>query len=53
MKPSVVFSHGIWERFAAKRVRAKTVEVASSHIPMLSHPRIALDVIRDAATSVS
>ena len=85
MKPSIVFSHGIWtdgsffqkvipalraeghqvmaaqygldtvngdveatqdrtvhpdlERFAAKRMGAKVTEVASSHVPMLSHPK--------------
>jgi pimeloyl-ACP methyl ester carboxylesterase len=41
------------ERFAAKRMRAKIVEVASSHVAMLSHPKVVLDVIRDAARTVS
>jgi pimeloyl-ACP methyl ester carboxylesterase len=41
------------ERFAAKRMGAKVTEVASSHVPMLSHPKVVLDVIRDAAISVS
>jgi pimeloyl-ACP methyl ester carboxylesterase len=41
------------ERFAAKRMKAKTTEVASSHVPMLSHPNLVLEVIRDAAKAVS
>jgi pimeloyl-ACP methyl ester carboxylesterase len=45
--------HPDLERFAAKRMGAKTVEVASSHVPMLSHPKVVLDVIRDAARAVS
>jgi len=45
--------HPDLERFAAKRMGAKTVEVASSHVPMLSHPKVVLDVIRDAANAVS
>ena len=45
--------HPDLERFAAKRMGAKTTEVASSHVPMLSHPKVVLDVIRDAARSVS
>jgi len=40
------------ERFAAKRMGAKTYEVASSHVPMLSHPAFVLDVIREAAKSL-
>jgi hypothetical protein len=31
---------------------ATPVEVASSHVPMLSHPDLVLDVIRKAANSV-
>jgi hypothetical protein len=31
---------------------AKVTEVASSHVPMLSHPDVVLDVIRDAAQAV-
>jgi hypothetical protein len=27
--------------------------VASSHVPMLSHPKVVLDVIRDAAKAIS
>ena len=45
--------HPDLERFAAKRMGAKTVKVASSHVPMLSHPNLVLDAIRDAATAVS
>ena len=45
--------HPDLERFAAKRMGAKTKEVASSHVPMLSHPQVVLDVIRDAAKAVS
>ena len=37
------------ERFAAKRMGAKTYDVDSSHVPMLSQPEFVLDVIRDAA----
>jgi pimeloyl-ACP methyl ester carboxylesterase len=45
--------HPDLERFAAKRMGAKTVEVASSHVPMLSQPKVVLDVIRDAARAIS
>jgi hypothetical protein len=31
---------------------AMTVEVASSHVPMLSHPDVVIDVIRKAANAV-
>jgi pimeloyl-ACP methyl ester carboxylesterase len=40
------------ERFFAKRMNATTHEVESSHVAMLSHPEIVVDVIRDAANSV-
>jgi pimeloyl-ACP methyl ester carboxylesterase len=40
------------ERFLAKRMEANTVEVASSHVPMLSNPALVLDVIRNAANAV-
>jgi pimeloyl-ACP methyl ester carboxylesterase len=40
------------ERFLAKRMEATTVEVASSHVPMLSNPVLVLDVIRKAANAV-
>lgn len=41
------------ERFAAKRMKATTVELKSSHVAMLSHPREVLDVIRKAAAEVA
>jgi pimeloyl-ACP methyl ester carboxylesterase len=44
--------HPELERFAAKRMGAKTTEVASSHVPMLSKPEVVVDVIRDAAKGV-
>ena len=44
--------HPDLERFAAKRMGATTVEVKSSHVPMLSHPDQVLDVIRTAAVAV-
>src|SRR6266566_5450306 len=44
--------HPDLERFAAKRMGATTVEVKSSHVPMLSQPRAVLDVIRKAAAAV-
>jgi pimeloyl-ACP methyl ester carboxylesterase len=37
------------ERFLAKRMGATTHEVDSSHVPMLSHPDIVVDIIRAAA----
>ena len=40
------------ERSAAKRMGATTVELRSSHVPMLSQPNAVLDVIRNAAKSV-
>jgi hypothetical protein len=40
------------ERAAAKRMGATTVELKSSHVPMLSQPREVLDVIRRAAAAV-
>ena len=40
------------ERFAAKRMKAATIEVTSSHVPMLSKPDVVLDVIRKAASAV-
>jgi hypothetical protein len=44
--------HPDLERFAAKRMGATTVEVKSSHVPMLSQPAVVIDVIRAAAKSV-
>jgi len=40
------------QRSAAKRMKATTTEVASSHVPMLSKPEVVLDVIRKAASAV-
>ncbi|MFJ7254976.1 alpha/beta fold hydrolase [Streptomyces sp. NPDC098085] len=37
------------ERFEAKRARAHTVEVDSSHAAMISHPDVVADLIRQAA----
>jgi len=44
--------HPDLERFAAKRMGATTVELKSSHVPMLSQPGFVLDVIRKAAKVV-
>ena len=44
--------HPDMERFVAKRMRATTTEVASSHVVMLSHPDVVIDVIRAAAEAV-
>jgi pimeloyl-ACP methyl ester carboxylesterase len=41
------------ERFMAQRAGATTVEVASSHVAMISHPRQVTDLILDAARSLS
>jgi pimeloyl-ACP methyl ester carboxylesterase len=40
------------ERFVAKRMKAVTTELDSSHVPMLSKPSAVLDVIRTAANAV-
>jgi pimeloyl-ACP methyl ester carboxylesterase len=40
------------ERMMAKRARAKTVEVNSSHVAYMSHPRETAKLIEEAATSV-
>ena len=40
------------ERDSAKRMGAKTVELQSSHVPMLSQPQAVLDVIRAAAATL-
>jgi pimeloyl-ACP methyl ester carboxylesterase len=45
--------HPELERFVAKRMGAKTVELDSSHVPMLSQPHAVLDVIRNAAKAVT
>jgi pimeloyl-ACP methyl ester carboxylesterase len=41
--------HPELQRFLAKRMGATTTEVASSHVPMLSHPDLVINVIRAAA----
>jgi len=40
------------QRFVAKRMGANTTEVASSHVAMLSHPDLVINVIRAAAKAV-
>ena len=40
------------QRFVAKRMGATTTEIASSHVPMLSNPKLVIDVIRAAAKAV-
>jgi pimeloyl-ACP methyl ester carboxylesterase len=44
--------HPDLQRFLAKRMGATVVEVASSHVPMLSQPNAVLDVIRKAASAL-
>jgi pimeloyl-ACP methyl ester carboxylesterase len=44
--------HPELERFCAKRMGAKTYEVDTSHVPMLSDPARVIDVIRTAANAV-
>src|SRR6266699_6210030 len=44
--------HPDLERFFAQRMNATTYEVESSHVAMLSHPEVVLDVIRDAAKAI-
>jgi pimeloyl-ACP methyl ester carboxylesterase len=41
------------ERAAAKRMGATTIELKSSHVPMLSRPREVLEVIRKAAAAIT
>jgi pimeloyl-ACP methyl ester carboxylesterase len=45
--------HPDLERFVAKRMGAKTYETDSSHVPMLSNPRLVIEVIRAAASAVT
>ncbi|MGW4527356.1 alpha/beta fold hydrolase [Amycolatopsis sp. NPDC004378] len=40
------------QRAASHRMGAKTFDIDSSHVPMLSHPDFVLDVIRSAAESL-
>ena len=44
--------HPDLERFFAKRMGATMFEADSSHVPMLSNPKLVLDVIRTAAKAV-
>jgi hypothetical protein len=41
------------ERFFAKRMGAKTVEVASSHVSFISHPTDVAKLIEEAATAAT
>ena len=41
------------ERMMAKRAKAKTVEVKSSHVAYMTHPKEAAKLIEEAATSVN
>ena len=45
--------HPDLERFLAKRMNAKTTELQSSHVPMLSQPQRVYEVIREAANAIS
>jgi pimeloyl-ACP methyl ester carboxylesterase len=45
--------HPELERSSAKRMGATTYEVESSHVPMLSHPDVVLEAIRNLVTVVS
>ncbi len=45
--------HPDLQRFVARRMGATTVEVASSHVAMLSNPEFVIDVIRAAAKAVT
>jgi pimeloyl-ACP methyl ester carboxylesterase len=40
------------QRFCAKRMRATTYEADSSHVAMLSNPRLVIDAIRAAARTI-
>lgn len=41
--------HPDLERFMAKRMKAKTTELESSHVAMLSHPKAVIRIIEEAA----
>ena len=45
--------HPDLQRFVAKRMNAKTHALNSSHVPMLSHPDVVIDVIRTAAKAAT
>jgi pimeloyl-ACP methyl ester carboxylesterase len=44
--------HPDLQRFVSRRMNAKTTALDSSHVPMLSHPDVVVDVIRRAAMSI-
>ena len=44
--------HPDLQRFVAKRMGATTRVVDSSHVPMLSHPDVVIDVVRAAAIAI-
>jgi hypothetical protein len=44
--------HPDLQRFVAKRMGATTTEVDSSHVAMLSNPKVVIDVIRSAAEAM-
>jgi pimeloyl-ACP methyl ester carboxylesterase len=37
------------ERFMSRRIGATTIEVDSSHVPMLSHPGVVADLVKKAS----
>jgi pimeloyl-ACP methyl ester carboxylesterase len=45
--------HPDLERFMSKRIKATTIEVESSHVVMLSHPKEVLKIIEDAVMATS
>ena len=45
--------HPDLERFSAERMGATTYEVDSSHVPMLSHPDVVLEAIRNLVAKIS
>jgi pimeloyl-ACP methyl ester carboxylesterase len=45
--------HPDLQRWVSRRMGAAVTEVESSHVPMLSRPEVVIEVIRDAAMSVS
>jgi len=44
--------HPELQRFVSKRMGATVLEIASSHVPMLSNPKLVIDVIRTAANAI-
>lgn len=44
--------HPELERFLAKRMKATTYEVESSHVPMLSNPKVVIEAVRTLAGAV-